>query len=407
MTTVEQRDGLRRTLTLPWLVFYGVGVTVGAGIFALVGEILELAGDQAPLAFLTAGLIAAVTGVAYMLLVQRFPRAGGEAVFVNRGLGPAFGRIAGLSVVVTGIVSSAVIALAFGGYIRTLVAVPEKLTTVAILVVLALIARHGVRESVAFAAVITLIEVGTLVVVIAFGIDLLDDTEAVLDTFTPSSDIGFTPILSAAVVAFFAFIGFEDIENLAEETVEPRQTTPKAILLTLIITVAIYVLLAVIAALVPDRAAVTEADGPLAAMFEEVSGLDARPVAAVAAVAMINGILVQIVMASRVLYGMANDGLMPAFLGAVDEEHRTPVRATALVSGLIVVLAVLFPLVQLAQTTSLITLGVFGMVNLSLFTLGKKMPDAGLRRWRWLGLVGAVLAIALALWQVTHGLVGE
>ena len=91
----ETTTKLRRTLTLPWLVFYGVGVTVGAGIFALVGEILDLAGDQAPLAFLVAGVIAGITGVAYMLLVQFFPRAGGEAVFVHRGLGPIPGRMAG------------------------------------------------------------------------------------------------------------------------------------------------------------------------------------------------------------------------------------------------------------------------------------------------------------------------
>jgi APA family basic amino acid/polyamine antiporter len=369
MSEGESSTSLRRTLTLPWLVFYGVGVTVGAGIFALVGEILGLAGDQAPLAFLVAGLIAGITGVAYMLLVQFFPRAGGEAVFVNQGLGSIAGRMAGFGVVVTGIVSSAVIAIAFAGYVHTLVEIPEKLTMVVVVAALALVARQGVRESVMFAAAITVLEVGTLIVVIAWGVPLLGDTEAVANAFTPSFDgVGVAPILSASVVAFFAFIGFEDIENMAEETIEPRRTTPRAIFLTLAITMVLYVLLATIAALVPDREAVTESSAPLAAMFEELSGVNPKPIAAIAAIAMINGILVQIVMASRVLYGMAGEGLIPAGLGDVDSEHQTPVRATALVAAVIIVLAMIFPLVRLAQLTSLVTLAVFALVNLALFT---------------------------------------
>lgn len=405
MTEVVSPPSLRRSLTLPWLVFYGVGVTVGAGIFALVGEILGLAGDQAPLGFLLAGLIAGITGVAYMLLVQSFPRAGGEAVFVNRGLGAVAGRAAGFGVVITGIVSSAVIAIAFAGYVDTVVDVPETLTTVVVVVVLALIARQGVRESIAFAAVITLLEVATLVVVIAWGLPLLDDVDGVARAFTPDLDgPGLTPILSAAVVAFFAFIGFEDIENMAEETIDPKHTTPRAIFLTLLITVVLYVLLATIAALVPDREAVTDSSAPLAAMFEELSGVDPTVIAAIAAVAMINGILVQIVMAARVLYGMAGEGLIPSALGEVDAEHRTPARATMVVAAVIIVLAVLFPLVRLAQLTSLVTLSVFAMVNLALFRLGRVAPGTALHRWRYLGLVGAVLAAGLGGWQVTHGL---
>jgi basic amino acid/polyamine antiporter, APA family len=405
VTDGRASTSLRRTLTLPWLVFYGVGVTVGAGIFALVGEILGLAGDQAPLAFLVAGLIAAITGVAYMLLVQFFPRAGGEAVFVNQGLGAVAGRFAGFGVVVTGIVSSAVIVIAFAGYVNTLVDVPEKLTTVIVVILLALVARQGVRESVAFAAVITLLEVGTLLVVIVWGLPLLRDTDGLVDAFTPTfSGVGVAPILSAAVVAFFAFIGFEDIENMAEETVEPRRTTPRAIFWTLAITMVVYVLLATIAALVPNRGAITGSDAPLASMFQEISGVDPKPIAAIAAVAMVNGILVQIVMAARVLYGMAGEGLIPAALGEVDSAHRTPVRATALVAAIIIVLALALPLVRLAQLTSLVTLAVFAMVNLALFTLGRSRPGTSLARWRLLGLVGAALAIALGGWQLTHGL---
>ncbi|MCB1457412.1 MAG: amino acid permease, partial [Nitratireductor sp.] len=120
MDQTSAKPELNRILTLPLLVFYGVGVTVGAGIFALIGEILLVSGNLAPLAFLTAGVIAGVTGLSYALLVAVFPRAGGEAVFVNRGLGHAAGWLAGAGVAVTGIISSAAIARAFAGYAGSL-----------------------------------------------------------------------------------------------------------------------------------------------------------------------------------------------------------------------------------------------------------------------------------------------
>jgi basic amino acid/polyamine antiporter, APA family len=166
----------------------------------------------------------------------------------------------------------------------------------------------------------------------------------------------------------------------------------------------IYVLLATIAALVPNREAITGSDAPLAAMFAELSGVNPKPIAAIAAVAMINGVLVQIVMASRVLYGMAGEGLIPAALGEIDDEHRTPVRATGLVAAVIVALALTFPLVRLAQLTSLVTLSVFTLVNLALFTLGRARPGTTLARWRYVGLSGAALAVSLAGWQISHGL---
>lgn len=401
----ESADGLERSLTLPWLVFYGVGVTIGAGIFALVGEILSTAGTNAPLAFLVAGFVAGVTAVSYMQLVRAFPRAGGEAVFANRGLGPVAGRVAGLGVVVTGTISSAVISIAFAGYVRSIVELPERAVVFAVVLLLALVAMRGAKESVLFAGVLTLVEVGTLLVVIGFGLPLLGDGQAVTETLTPGvNGIGITPIFAGAVVAFFAYVGFEDIANMAEETVDARRTVPRAIAATLVITLTLYVLLAMIAALVPNRGAVADSAAPLATMFEELSGYDARIVSALAILAMVNGILVQIVMASRVLYGMAREDLLPSYFAQVDPVRHTPVRATRIVSVVILVLALFFPLVGLAKATSLVTLGVFTLVNLSLFVLGLRSEHPELNRWRWHGLLGAALAFALGAWQIVQGL---
>ena len=396
---------LRRTLTLPLLVFYGVGVTVGAGIFALIGEILAIAGDQAPLAFLLAGLIAGATGLSYALLVRVFPRAGGEAVFVNRGIGPAAAWLVGIGVVVTGIVSSAVIALAFAGYAGSIVPIPEPVLAVTIIVLLAAVAWWGVRESVIFAAAVTLLEVGTLAVIVVAGAPLLGDAGRIAAAFVPSGGLAaWAPILSGAIVAFFAFIGFEDIENMAEETIDPVRTAPRAILLTLGITVLIYVLLATVATLAPDRDAITGSSAPLAVLFEALTGRDGAAITVIAAVAMVNGILVQIIMAARVLYGMSNEKLLPAYFGRLDPRRRTPVRATALVAAAILTLALSFPLLSLATVTSVVTLLVFAMVNLSLFRLASTSPEAGLQRWRWWGLAAALLCAGMVAWQISQSL---
>lgn len=393
---------LNRTLTLPLLIFYGVGVTVGAGIFALIGEILDVSGNHAPIAFLVAGAIAGVTGLSYMQLVRRFPRAGGEAVYVSSALGDSFGRVAGAGVVVTGTISSAVVSLAFGGYLNSLTGLPQIAGALAILCVVGLVACAGVRESVLLAAGVTVLEVGTLIVVAIFGLPKLFDAP-VVDLVSTAGDDGFlSPILAGAVVAFFAFIGFEDIANMAEETVDPKKTAPRAIAWTLGISICVYVVLALIAIVLPDRDAIVNSDAPMATLFEGVSGRGSDLVATVASLAMTNGILVQIVMAARVLYGMANEELLPKILLPLSKVHqtrKTPMRATLAVCIAVAVLVSLVPLGQLARITSLVTLCVFALVNLSLYMLGRT-DDGQLKRWRFVGLVGAVVTISLACWEL-------
>jgi len=396
---------LRRALGLPLLIFYGLGVTIGAGIFALIGEIVQMAGDHAPQAFFLAGLIAGATGFSYALLVGVYPRAAGEAVFVKIGIGPMAGRLVGLGVTLTAIISSAVITIAFGGYLGTLVPIPQSVMVLGVLVVLSMVAWLGVRQSLVFAAVITVLEVGTLIVITVAGSPLLADAHLLLKVVTPPTDsVAWAAVFSASIIAFFAFIGFEDLENMAEETIDPQKVMPKAILLTLLITVVLYAIISTVAIALPDREALTSSSAPLAVLFEAVTGLSGKPIAAMASIAMVNGILIQIVMASRVVYGMAREGLIPAGLGKIDERRRTPVRAIALVTLLIAALALGLPLVHLAQATSVVTLAVFASVNLALWLIGSRQEAAPiLRRWRYWGLVGALMSSGLLIteaWRV-------
>ncbi len=397
MENSNQSTTLRRVLGLPMMVFYGVGVTIGAGIFALIGEITRIAGDHAPLAFLIAGVIAGATGLSYAKLASVYPRAAGEAVFVKIGLGDGLAQLVGYGVTLTAIISSAVIAIAFSGYLGSLLPIPQPLMVLGILLLLATIAWFGVRESVAFAAIVTLIEVGVLVVIAVAGAPLLADSTVVVKVFSPPADsLAWAAVFSSSIIAFFAFVGFEDIVNMAEEIVEPDRVLPRAIIYTLVITMVLYVVIASIAIALPDREALTSSSAPMAVLFESVTGSSGKPIAAMAAIAMINGILVQVVMASRVLYGMAREGLAPEFLSVLDTQRRTPARAIFLVTSLITVLALALPLVSLAQATSVVTLCVFTLVNLALWRIGSREDSAPvLQRWRYWGVFGAVLSIGL------------
>ena len=389
---------LRRALNLPWLVFYGVGVTVGAGVFALIGEVVRVAGDHAVWAFLVAGLVAAFTALSYAVLAGAYPRAAGVAIYVKMGFGEAAGRIVGLGVVAIAITSSAVISLAFAGYLGVLTGFHSSASVIGVVALLGFVAWLGVRESVAFASLITVLEVGTLAAVVIGGIPLLatEDAAARLAAL-PLASTSLVAVFAGAFLAFFAYIGFEDIVNMAEETKNPHRAIPAAIGWTLGISVALYGLVAAVAVAFPDRQALVASEAPLALLFERTTGYPAAPVATMASIAMINGILVQIVMASRVLYGMAREGMIPVILGRLDEKRATPALAIALIAAAILALALLVPFLRLASLTSLLMLLIFAMVNASLYVIGAR-PGAPekLRRWRWWGVFGAVISSGLA-----------
>jgi basic amino acid/polyamine antiporter, APA family len=398
----ERPVALRRVLSLPWLVFYGVGVTIGAGIFALIAEIVGIAGDHAALAFLVAGLVAGFTGFSYAVLAGAYPRAAGEAVFVKTGIGDWAGRIVGYGVVAVAITSSAVIGLAFARYVASFSGIPEPLSLVLILVLLSGVAIAGVRESVAFAALITVLEAGTLIVVIVAGTPMALSSEFLPRVFSvPTEWSAWSAIFGGAFVAFFAFIGFEDIENMAEETQDAARVIPLAIVLTLVISVAIYGLVAVVAASYPDRAALVASKAPLADLFSAVTGWPGAPVAVMASIAMVNGILVQIVMASRVIYGMSREAMVPAWLGSLHAGRQTPVRAILLIALATALLGLFVPLLRLAELTSLTMLLIFATVNLSLFLIGRRdgAPEK-LRRWRYWGLFGAAVSLGLVASEI-------
>lgn len=398
MSNVSQPK-LRRVLSLPWLVFYGVGVTVGAGIFALIGNIIGVAGDHAPWSFAVAGVVAAFTAFSYAALSAAFPRAAGEAVYVKHGIGAAAGRLTGYALLVTALMSSAVISLAFARYLSSFSGIPEWAALIGVIGALAGVAITGVKESVAAAALVTLLETGTLLVVIGVGLPASVESGALWSVLAPPvSAAQWGGVLEGTFLAFFAFIGFQNIVNMAEETEDAARAIPRAVLLTLVISIAIYALAAGVAASYPERDALVASKAPLAVLFEGVTGQSGAVIAVMATIAMVNGILVQIVMASRVLYGMANEGMLPAFFARLHPRRQTPHAAILVFSCAAALLALAVPLMELAESTSLVILIVFALVNLSLFLIGRR-PDAphALRRARWTGLLGTLATLGLIL----------
>ena len=398
MTDVS-KPKLRRVLSLPWLVFYGVGVTVGAGIFALIGDIIGVAGDHAPWSFAVAGVVAAFTAFSYAALSGTFPRAAGEAVYVKHGLGQAAGRLTGYALLVTALMSSAVISLAFARYLSSFSGIPEWVALLGVIGVLAGVAIIGVKESVAAAALVTALEVGTLLVVIGVGLPGAVKSGALWTVLVPpASATQWSGVLEGTFLAFFAFIGFQNIVNMAEETEDAPRAIPRAVVLTLVISIVIYALAAGVAASYPARDELVASKAPLAVLFEGATGHPGAVIAVMASIAMVNGILVQIVMASRVLYGMANEGMLPAFFARLHPRRQTPHAAILAFAVAAALLSLAVPLMELAEGTSLVILIVFALVNLSLFLIGRR-ADApqGLRRWRWTGLLGTVATLGLIL----------
>lgn len=368
---MEQASALKRRLTLPLLVLYGLGVTIGAGIYVLVGEAAAEAGMYAPISFLLAAIVVAFTGFSYAELSTRFPVSAGEAAYVREGTGSRpLATVIGLLVVASGVISSATVSLGAAAYLNTLIPVPNTLLIILVVLIVGAIAIWGILESVSLAALITLVEIGGLALVIYFGFslkpDLMQNFEAVIPDLSGAAWGG---IFGAGLLAFFAFIGFEDMANVAEEVKEPAKNMPRGILLTLIIATLVYFIVVSVAVLAVPMEELSTSSAPLSLIFEKAPASVGQFFAVIAFFATLNGALIQVIMASRVLYGLGKQELLPQFFARVNSVTGTPIQATLAITGIIMLLALFFPLGGLAEMTSAVVLIVFITVNIALIRL--------------------------------------
>lgn len=367
----DQPEKLRRALTTPLLTLYGLGVTVGAGIYVLVGTTAAKAGPYAPVSFLIAAIVVAFTAFSYSELSTRYPVSAGEAAYVEAGFRSGkLATLVGLAVALSGMVSAAAVAIGAASYLHGLITVPHALLTIAVVIVMGLIGLLGITQSVTVAAIITLIEIGGLIFVSVWGFGFSEPLGVgFVEMLPPLIGPHWIGIGAASLLAFFAFVGFEDMANVAEEVKDPVATMPKAIVLTLIIASILYVATttAVLVAVPIDTLANSAA--PLSLVFAAAPVGVQQGFAIIAIVATINGVLIQMIMASRVLYGLADRGHLPAVLATVSHRTQTPVVATLAVVCAIILLTLALPIDALAERTSQIVLFVFVLVNVALIRL--------------------------------------
>ncbi len=370
MTTQETK--LRRSISLPLLVLYGLGVTVGAGIYVLIGAAAAEAGIYAPTSFLIAAIVMAFSALSYSEIATRYPVSAGEAAYVREGFrSNVLSTITGALVMASGVISSAAIAIGSAGYVREFLSWPVSVLVVCIVALVVLVAIWGILESVVLAAIFTLVEVGGLLFIIFAGFFGMPDLISRLPEIIPSSgDVAlWSGVFSAGLLAFFAFIGFEDLVNIAEEIHNPGRNLPRAIIATLVVTTVIYFLVAAVAVLSTPIEELSTSQAPLSDVFQRVTSISPATITLIAIFATANTLLIQVIMVSRVIYGMAKLGSLPHLLATVNATTQTPVLATVLVGCIVLALALFFPLEGLVRSTSLVALTVFALVNLSLLRI--------------------------------------
>jgi APA family basic amino acid/polyamine antiporter len=395
----------------PWLLlFFVLGDIVGAGIYALVGEVGGLVGGAIWAAFLCAFVLAIFTAASYAELVTKYPRAGGSATYVNNAFrNPFVSFMVAFAVMASGITSACTLTLAFSGdYLAQFITVPVIGAALVFMLLITAINFYGISESVRINVVLTIVEITGLALIIIIGI-------AALGTGTGDPGRAFefregtsvlTAILAGTVLAFYALIGFDDSVNVAEETQHPSRNYPRAIFGALLLAGVIYLLVTFTASMVVPTGVLAESSGPL------LEVVDAGPIAiptqlfaAIALLAVSNGALINMIMASRIVYGMGDQGVMPTVFSSVHPGRRTPWVSILFTAAIALVVLVTIgrndeALSTLGSTTVVLLLLAFVMVNISVLVL--RRDEVGHEHFRApsaFPVLGAIVAAVLLIYQ--------
>jgi len=272
-----------------------------------------------------------------------------------------------------------------------------------VVIILALVAIWGIGASVKAASLFTLIEISGLLLVIYVGAPYVSLNPDQLPQSVPPLDAAMAnSIVLGAFLAFYAFIGFEDMVNIAQEVEDPARTMPKAIIISLITVTILYTAIAWVALSVVPAEMLSSTDAPLAMVYEKATGGKATVLSIIGMFAVINGVLIQIIMVSRILYGMSVEGWMPSFLSRVNAKTSTPVNATLVTALIVFLLALFLPLLTLAQSTSFVIFIVFTLVNLSLIRIKRRNPSSveGIKTYPlWIPVTAVILNLLMLAFQ--------
>jgi APA family basic amino acid/polyamine antiporter len=354
---------LKREINLWEAMLTGIGLILGAGIYVLIGKAANIAGNGIWLSFLLSAIVAVFTGLSYAELSSIFPKAGAEYVYTKHAFGRRLAFIIGWLIVISGFVFSATVAFGFAGYFEKLFGVPYMPTAVMLIVLLSLLVFYSIKESMWFAVVSTLIELLGLFMIIVMGLPYLGS----IDYFEFPSLAG---VFTAAALIFFAYIGFEQIARLSEETKNPKVNIHRAMLLSIAITTIIYVLVALSAVSIVDWRVLGASNAPLADVASKILGPQASLILSVIALfATSNTVLFMMVATSRMIYGMGKSFSHENVFARVHSKTRTPWVAT-IITMIFSVLALSFGNIEtVANITDFLIFFVFIVINASAIKL--------------------------------------
>ncbi|MDI2031624.1 APC family permease [Saccharopolyspora sp. TS4A08] len=407
-----QEPGLKKVMGPKLLLFFVVGDILGTTIYSLTGKVADKVGGALWVPFLVAFVVAFLTAFSYLELVGKYPRAGGAPLYVHKAFGIHFVTfLIAFAVMCSGITSASSAAQAFSGdYLSGIfgegVEPYSWMVALGFLLLLAAINFRGVGESVKMNVVLTCVELSGLAIVIVFGlIAIFGGSHSADITPDPSRltqfDSGSSPLLavtSATALAFFAMVGFEDSVNMAEETKDPAKNFPRALLLGMIITATIYLIIALITSTLVPTEELAESDGPLLLVVKAAAPWF-PPVlfSLIALFAVTNTALINMLMASRLVYGMANEGVVPGAFGKVHKGRRTPWVSILFTSIIAMILVSSLEISDLGSTTSLLLLVVFAVVNVAVLVLRKdEVEHEHFKAPTWVPVLGALTCVFFA-----------
>jgi len=362
---------LKRTLGLAECIFFGVGSILGAGIYTLIGKVAGEAGNFIWLAFLIASIAALFTAFSYAELSAAFPKSGGEYVYAKKAFGKKTGIFLGIIISLNGIISGATVSLGFAGYLGALTGISLLVASIGIIILVFLVNISGIRQSSIVNIIFTIIEAAGLLFIIYVGFPSIGDVN-----YTELSPKGFDGLLTATVIAFFAYMGFEEIVKLAEETINPEKIIPRALFISCAIVIVIYSLVSVCAVSVIPYQQLAASKSPLADIANTRFGnIGIITISVIALFATSNTILSNMIGSSRVLFGMSKETKFLKLFSHVSSKRKTPVAALILILVITCGFALIGDIETVARITTIFIFITFIVVNLSVIVLRVKEKE--------------------------------
>jgi APA family basic amino acid/polyamine antiporter len=367
---IRQKPSLRRELGPVAVTLSGVGIILGAGIYALLGEATGLAGNAVWLTFAVSALVAGFTALSYAELSSMYPRASAEYEYVSNAIGRKVAFVVGWLIILSGIFGVATVSLGFAGYFSDLTSAPLLPSAVAIILVLSVILLYGIRETAWVAIALTLIEAGGIVMIILIGLPHLGSVDYL------EMPLGLAGVFQASALVFFAYMGFEEMVKLSEEARDPVRTVPRALILALSITTVLYILVSLAAVSVVGWEQLAASRAPFADVAYIALGEAAFTVIGVIALfATANTALMMLMAASRITYGMAESFSLPPVLARVHPQTRTPWVAIIAIMLAAIVFVFAGEIAFVANVTNFMLFLTFMVINTAVILLRLRAPD--------------------------------